>query len=443
MKPRNAVLCVATLAAAGVLMAACGGGGGRGHSHANRAPVASFTVTPDSGLLPLAASLDASASRDTDGSIASFQWDFGDGATATVTTTTVQHTYIKSARFEVRLTVTDDRGAIGRAVRAVIPMSPVAAGSYLVTEIPRLAGPFIEPQAINNKGEVVGYADIDANQVEHAFLYSAGTTRDLGALDGTYSGAWDVNDSTEVTGNYDAPSGDERAFLYRGGSMLQLGTLGGSFSNAKAINAAGAVVGQSSNQDGDSLCFIYSGGQMTAMPTLGIPYCDANAINDNGHVAGISPITSTGEMHVYVFRDGTMTDLGAGPLRLPNTSVWVAGMNNDDDVIGMWQYSGFRGYTGFLYRAGVMRPLASGYTEPLDINDAGVVAGYAIFGFDGHAFIWDQTNGLQDLNDLIDPTLHLTLTLGVVQGINDVGQMTGTGWRADDSPFAFILTPVW
>ena len=88
-----------------------------------------------------------------------------------------------------------------------------------------------------------------------------------------------------------------------------------------------------------------------------------------------------------------------------------------------------------------MGPLADGYTEPLDVNNAGVVAGYAIFGTDGHAFIWDPTNGLQDLNELIDPTLDLTL--GVIEGIKDIGQMTGIGTRADGSPVAFVLSPVW
>lgn len=436
MKPRKLVWCVAALAAAGLLLAACGGGGG-GRKRANVRPVASFTVTPGSGLLPLAVSLDASASRDSDGSIASYQWDLGDGATATGAT--VQHTYIRSARFEVRLSVTDNRGAVGTTVHAVVAMSPVAAGSYTVTEIPGLGGPFIEPRAINNKGEVVGHADINANKVEHAFLYSGGTTRDLGALDGSRSGAWDVNDSTEVTGTYQNASGQERGFLYRNSTMQALGTLGGSFSNAKAINAAGTVVGQSSNQVGDSLCFIQSGGQMTALPTLdGPPYCDTNAISDQGHVAGTS-ITPAGDWHVFVFRNGTMTDLGAG---LPNTSVWVEGINDDDDVIGMWNYIGYAGYTGFLYRDGVMGPLAAGYTEPIDINDAGVVAGYAIFGPFGHAFIWDATNGLQNLNDLIDPGLQLTLQ--VIQGINDIGQMTGHGYRTSNgTPVAFVLTPVW
>jgi probable HAF family extracellular repeat protein len=435
MKPGKVAFCIAAIATAGLLLTACGGGGGGKKPPANRAPIASFTVTPGSGLLPLAVSLDASASRDTDGTIASYQWDFGDGATATGVA--VQHTYIQSVRYEVRLSVTDNDGAIGRAVRAVIPMSPVAAASYVVTEIPKLAGPFIEPRAINNKGEAVGYADINANEVKHAFLYSAGVTRDLGALDGTSSGAWDVNDSTEVTGTYDNASGQERCFLYRNGSMQSLATLGGTFCNARAINAAGTVVGQSSNLAGDSLCFMYSGGQMSAMPTLGSPYCDASGISDEGHVAGFS-ITATGDWHAYIYRNGTMTDIGGS---IAGNSIWPSAINDDDDVVGMWAYGGYAGYTGFLYRAGVMGPLADGYTEPLDVNDAGVVVGYAHFGNAGHAFIWDATNGLQDLNELIDPDLGLTLQ--VVQGINDIGQMTGHGYRADFTPIAFVLTPEW
>jgi probable HAF family extracellular repeat protein len=133
-----------------------------------------------------------------------------------------------------------------------------------------------------------------------------------------------------------------------------------------------------------------------------------------------------------------MTDIGGS---IAGNSIWPSAINDDDDVVGMWAYGGYAGYTGFLYRAGVMGPLADGYTEPLDVNDAGVVVGYAHFGNAGHAFIWDATNGLQDLNELIDPDLGLTLQ--VVQGINDIGQMTGHGYRADFTPIAFVLTPEW
>ena len=73
---------------------------------ANAAPTASFTATPASGRAPLQVGFDASASNDRNGSIASFAWEFGDGATGSGATAT--HTYQRAGSFTVRLTVTDD-----------------------------------------------------------------------------------------------------------------------------------------------------------------------------------------------------------------------------------------------------------------------------------------------------------------------------------------------
>ena len=70
----------------------------------NVAPVASFTST--SAGLKL--SVDGSGSSDTDGSIASYAWNFGDGATATGVN--ASHTYAAAGTYEVKLTVTDNKG---------------------------------------------------------------------------------------------------------------------------------------------------------------------------------------------------------------------------------------------------------------------------------------------------------------------------------------------
>jgi PKD repeat protein len=75
----------------------------------NAPPIASATATPSSGDAPLAVTFDGSASTDSDGSIVSYQWNFGDGTTGSGAA--VQHTYQNTGTYAVTLTVTDDDGA--------------------------------------------------------------------------------------------------------------------------------------------------------------------------------------------------------------------------------------------------------------------------------------------------------------------------------------------
>jgi hypothetical protein len=83
----------------------------------DRFPVAHFDVLTH-GHAGVALSFDGQASRDEDGKILHYQWDFGDGAHETGMTTS--HTYLSAGRYEVTLTVTDDRGAADRTSRAVL-----------------------------------------------------------------------------------------------------------------------------------------------------------------------------------------------------------------------------------------------------------------------------------------------------------------------------------
>ncbi|ADW16541.1 PKD domain containing protein [Desulfobulbus propionicus DSM 2032] len=76
---------------------------------ANIAPKAALSATPTSGSTPLTVSFDGSASTDSDGSIASYTWHFGDGSSASGKT--VSHTYTTEASFIATLQVTDDLGA--------------------------------------------------------------------------------------------------------------------------------------------------------------------------------------------------------------------------------------------------------------------------------------------------------------------------------------------
>lgn len=87
----------------------------------NQPPTASFTVDVSEGSAPLEVRFDAGASSDPDGSIASYAWAFGDGATGSGRT--VNHTYENAGSYSPRLTVTDDRGATATQTGGVITVS--------------------------------------------------------------------------------------------------------------------------------------------------------------------------------------------------------------------------------------------------------------------------------------------------------------------------------
>jgi PKD repeat protein len=98
----------------------------------NAVPTATFTATPLTGRAPLLVAFDASGSRDTDGTIASYEWTFGDGGTATGVTP--QHTYNAEGAFTATLTVTDNEGGTGTFSRVITVAPPVGSVSVTVKD---------------------------------------------------------------------------------------------------------------------------------------------------------------------------------------------------------------------------------------------------------------------------------------------------------------------
>jgi PKD repeat protein len=83
----------------------------------NRSPIATITALPREGYAPLSVILDGSDTRDPDGDPVVYEWTFGDGETATGAA--VAHEFLEGT-YQVTLTVTDTRGAIGTASTTII-----------------------------------------------------------------------------------------------------------------------------------------------------------------------------------------------------------------------------------------------------------------------------------------------------------------------------------
>jgi len=83
----------------------------------NTAPVASFTVSALSGEAPLTVSFSAILSYDPDGIIVKFEWDFGDGSSATGES--ASHVYTTSGSFTIVLRITDNRGGTDTASKTI------------------------------------------------------------------------------------------------------------------------------------------------------------------------------------------------------------------------------------------------------------------------------------------------------------------------------------
>jgi len=144
---------------------------------------------------------------------------------------------------------------------------------YTVTVLPRLGTRVVEPRAINDRGQIVGFCQ------GRFYLWEAGKDwRELGRASGR--GLY-LNNAGQIAGTVDDPNGAQRAFLWdpADGSRL-LGAPGDISSEANAINNLGQVVGVSKTPSGEEHGFIRD--KPGGMCDLGLHY--PWTINDRGEL---------------------------------------------------------------------------------------------------------------------------------------------------------------
>jgi uncharacterized membrane protein len=316
----------------------------------------------------------------------------------------------------------------------------------------------ISPTGINSAGLVVG--DTPALPCcERAVLWRSGRTTDLGVVRSsvTYSTAVAINDRAQVLAEDFRPlPGGHRAFVWQDGQGRDVPfpdgeaeTFGLGLNNlGHVLVYADAYLGQLSFQALG--VYLVRDGQVVRVdsPEFTARHVTNNLLNDRDQIAGIDPVTRA----VAVWQDGRVVATVPLPNLLYSEPV---GINNSGDVIGTWTERGAPrpdGATaigpshGFLWQGGRLIELpplpGDAYVLPRALNERGQVVGvsYPPDSGPGRAVLW-QNGRPVELSTLLPPGAGWD-SLDVPTGVNDLGQIVGTGYVRKGQPRGFLLTPL-
>jgi probable HAF family extracellular repeat protein len=171
---------------------------------------------------------------------------------------------------------------------------------------------------------------------------------------------------------------------------------------------------------------IYSSGTITDLGTFGGNQTNAYEINNSGQVVGNYSLNG---WHSALYDNGTWTDLGI------SGESYAFAINNSGQIVG-YSTNSFGTRIAFLFDNGAMTELGTlnGNSTAYGINDIGQVVGSS-----GNAFLWDSSNGMQNLNDFLPSSSGWTLT--TANAINNAGQIVGNGY-INGEQHAFLMTVI-
>jgi len=304
-----------------------------------------------------------------------------------------------------------------------------------------------QPNAISPDGKIA--ASNVSNGNYHPYVFD-GMWNDLGTLGGQEGLCADVNSQGFAVGKATTDGGLTRAFLWTPGGtdgvagnpqMKDLGTLGGSYSEAYSVNSSGQISGYAQTKLADH-AFIISNGTMTDIGSMlgaGLINSYGLSINDSGHVAGIAYNSTFATPHAFYYDGVAAKDIGT----LGGVKASALAINNSEHIAG---YSATLGGYEHAFRAidGVMTDLGTlggGYSYGVGINDSNVVVGGSFVDVGNtiyHAFVCTNTT-IVDLNSLLDDS-GTGWTLIEARAINDAGKIVGTG-QFQGTKHAFLLKP--
>lgn len=304
--------------------------------------------------------------------------------------------------------------------------------------------------AINNNGQVVGYA-FTSNGVR-AFIHENGAMKEIATPGGQSGAAFAINDSGLVVGYYNDSNGARRAFSWSNGSAKSLGSFGME-SVAYGVNNTGKIVGDVVyNPWGDGTkiwrsAFAYENGEMSyVMSWWGLDEV-AMDINNNNLIVGSNQfniaLTVDGNRFIMIFNGGTFTQIDdAEGERIPGSANSV---NDAGDIAGWMRgapnYKEVRAFTATPEKFTKLGTLGGDFSSASCINYSGQVVGTSTLK-DGSlcAFLYSNKT-MKDLNTLVKGQMTFK-SLMMASGINDQGFIVGWGQLPNGAVHAFLAKPV-
>lgn len=278
------------------------------------------------------------------------------------------------------------------ALVVALPAAPAEASTV------RDLGPG-RADVINDRGQVAGHTDQG-----QGFVWTPGRGRqEIGGLGGSYAWVTAINQRGQVAGYATTAAGAWHAFRWTPAAGTQdLGTLGGDNSFATAMSSSGEVVGTSSLASGEGRAFVWS--PSSGMQDLGLPNARADDISDRGQVVGsfIPELGYPSVAHLFLWSRSTgLRDLGSpdvpveGHLSISgliNERGQIAGTyNNMLDTYGAYRWTSSTGFE-------LVADLPGNYHGQVQsLSAKGMIAGVYAEGNDIRAFRWSPQSGLQDL----------------------------------------------
>lgn len=159
-------------------------------------PVAAISANPTSGTVPLTVAFSSVNSYDPDGSIATYNWNFGDGSNST--SANPSHVYNSAGTFTAVLTVTDNSGLTGSssvvitASAAPANQAPVAVAGANVTS-------GVAPLAVNFSSQ--GSYDPDGTIASYSWNFGDGSNSTAANPSHTYTSTGNFTATLTVTDN--------------------------------------------------------------------------------------------------------------------------------------------------------------------------------------------------------------------------------------------------